>query len=412
MYSSSIITTLQLAKPPQRKPILNAYIRELLANFLGMDGPEDITPNQSFIELGTDSLQAVEFKAKLESNLACSLRTTLLFDHPRMDLLVDYLFDDILSLNPGLPEETADAVAITPPRIGSDPLSVSQTQPIAIIGLAGLFPGAENAESLWEKAMTGECLHLDPCSPALAFGYGRIDETGPTEDAGTIDTADRQLQLLSRLISQVQNDYQITERMLSAPMTGVFVAANSVAGRPCCRDDGGQPYRVPIANQISFQFDLKGPSEVINTFCTSVHVALHRAVQSIRSGECEQAIVGAVNLIDADEFASAAKHGLYDQLLSCCNRTRSFGEEADGFVRSEGVGVAIVKPLERAITDGNRILAIIKSSAVHHGGRGYSLEAPNVQGLKHAITTSIAQAGVSTDTIDYVEAHGIGNTLA
>ena len=225
MYSSSIITTLQLAKPPQRKPILNAYIRELLANFLGMDGPEDITPNQSFIELGTDSLQAVEFKAKLESNLACSLRTTLLFDHPRMDLLVDYLFDDILPLNPELPEETADAVAITPPRIGSDPLSVSQTQPIAIIGLAGLFPGADNAESLWNKAMAGECLQPDPCSPALAFGYGRIDETGPTEDAGTIDTADRQLQLLSRLISQVQNDYQITERMLSAPMTGVFVAA-------------------------------------------------------------------------------------------------------------------------------------------------------------------------------------------
>jgi len=260
--------------------------------------------------------------------------------------------------------------------------------------------------------MAGECLQLDPCSPALAFGYGRIDESGPTEDAGTIDTADRQLQLLSWIILQVQNDYQITERMLSAHMTGVFIAAQSVANRPGCRDDGGQPYRVPIANQISFQFDLKGPSEVINTFCTSVHVALHRAVQSIRSGECEQAIVGAVNLIDADEFATAAKHGLYDQLLSCRNRTRSFGEEADGFVRSEGVGVVIVKPLEHALTDGNRILAIIKSSAVHHGGRGYSLEAPNVQGLKHAITTSIARAGISTDTIDYVEAHGIGNTLA
>jgi len=140
MYSSSILTTLQLTLPTQRKPILNAYIRELLANFIGLDRPEDITPNQSFIELGTDSLQAVEFKAKLESNLDCSLRTTLLFDHPRMDLLVDYLIDDILPLNLAPPEETADTVAITPPRIDSDLRSVVQTQAIAIIGLPDYFP--------------------------------------------------------------------------------------------------------------------------------------------------------------------------------------------------------------------------------------------------------------------------------
>jgi len=396
MHSSSIITTLQQAQPAQRKPILNTYIRELLADFLGMDGPEEITPDQNFIELGADSLQAVEFKAKLESGLECSLRTTLLFDHPRMDLLVDYLIDGVLPLDRALPGQTADAIA--PPR----PLSAAGTQAVAIIGLAGLFPGADDAESLWRKAMSGECLQLVPYSPAFAFGYGRIETSGPAEDA-----AGRQLQLLSRVIAQLQDDYHITERMLSVPATGVFIAAQSIAGRPGC-----DPYRVPIANQLSFQLDLRGPSEVINTFCTSVHVALHRAVQSIRSGECEQAVVAAVNLIDAGEFADLAQHGGYDQLLSRRNLTRSFGEEADGFVRSEGAGVAIVKPLERALADGNRVLAIVKSSAVHHGGRGYSLEAPNVQGLKHAITASIAQAGIATDTIDYVEAHGIGNTLA
>lgn len=328
MCSHSIITTLQLAPPIQRKPILNAHIRELLANFLGMDGPEDITPDQNFTELGTDSLQAVGFKSRLESSLDCPLRTTLLFDHPRMDLLVDYLIDDVLPLNPAAPEENADAAA-TAPRAGNEPLAAARTQPVAIIGLAGLFPGADDAESLWMKAMAGECLQPGPCSPAVAFGYGRIDENAP---AG--DIADRQLQLLSRLIAQAQGDYRISDRMLSADTTGVFIAAQSFVDRLGCSDDGGQPYRVPIANQLSFQLDLKGPSEVINTFCTSVHVALHRAVQSIRSGECGQAIVGAINLIDADEFASVAMYGLYDQLLSRGNRTRSFSEEADGFVRS------------------------------------------------------------------------------
>ncbi len=392
MYSSSIITILQHAQPDQRKPILNRYIRELLADFLGMDSPEDIPPKQSFIELGTDSLQAVEFKTKLESNLDCSLRTTLLFDRPSMDLLVDYLIDDILPLDQTQSRRNADA--ITPQR------PLSETQPIAIIGLAGCFPGADSAESLWRKAMTGECLQPAPATPGLAFGYGRIDDSVST------DIAERQLQLLVRLIAQVQDDYQI---MLSMPMTGVFIAAQSASERPGCCNAG---YQVPIANRLSFQLDLKGPSEVINTFCTSVHVALHHAVQSIRSGECEQAVVGAVNLIDADEFASLARQGLYDALLSRANRTRSFSEEADGFVRSEGVGVAILKPLQQALADGNRILAIVKSSAIHHGGRGYSLEAPNVQGLKHAITASINQASIGTETIDYVEAHGIGNTLA
>ncbi|MDD1622737.1 MAG: amino acid adenylation domain-containing protein [Methylococcaceae bacterium] len=406
MYSSSIIATLQLAQPPQRKPILNTYLRELLADFLELDNLEDISPDQNFVELGTDSLQAVGFKAKLESNLDCSLRTTLLFDHPRMDLLVDYLVDDILPLNPTSPQQPASSEAIALSPADGAPASVAPAQTIAIVGLAGLFPGADNAESLWHKAMSGECLGLDACSPTLAFGYGHIADSESADGSDAL--ADRQLRLLSRLISQVQHDCQIPERMLSAATTGVFIAAQPVSDRL----DGGQAYRVPIANQLSFQFDLKGPSEVINTFCTSVHVALHRAAQSIRSGECEQAIVGAVNLIDSEEFMSVASHGRYDQLLSIRNRTRSFGEEADGFVRSEGAGVAILKPLANALADGNRILAIVKGSAVHHGGRGYSLEAPNVQGLKHAITSSIAQAGIGTDSIDYVEAHGIGNTLA
>jgi len=397
MYSSSIVATLQLASPPERKPLLNAHIRELLADFLGLDRPEAIASDQRFIDLGADSLQAVDFKVALESKLGCVLRTTLLFDHPRLDLLVDYLIDEILPFNSS--PQAIEEVAVQPRAVGND------RQAVAIIGMAGLFPGAEDAEALWRKAMAGDCLQLQPCAPGLAFGYGRIgDDDAPA-------AVDRALPLLSRLLAQACADYPLGERMLSARQTGVFIAAPSLAEHPAC-GDVGLAYRVPIANLLSFQFDLQGPSEVVNTFCTSVHVALHRAVQSIRCGECEQAIVGAVNLIDADEFAAAARHGLYDQLLSRDNRTRSFDEAADGFARSEGAGIIIVKPLARALADGNRVWALIKGSAVHHGGRGYSLEAPNVQGLRHAIQTSIAQAGVSTDTIDYVEAHGIGNTLA
>ncbi len=401
MCPSSIINTLQLTQPAERKPLLNAFIRELLADFLGIDDAEDIAPQQSFIELGTDSLQAVGFKEKLESTLDCALRTTLLFDYPRLDCLVDYLIDELLPLGQKAPEQTTNFH--TTPRS----LSTIGTEPIAIIGLAGIFPEVLNSESLWQKALAGDCLQLSPSTPNIAFAYGAIPTTCSAEAP-----IDRQLPLLCELIAQLQTDYQISNTQLSTPLTGVFIAAQSLSPpQGQCADDA-QPYRVPIANQLSFQFDLKGPSEGINTFCTSVHVALHRAVQSIRSGECEQAMVAAVNLIDATEFTALAQHGGYDQLLSQQNLTRSFSEEADGFVRSEGAGVVIIKPLARALADNNRILALVKSSAVHHGGRGYSLEAPNVQGLKHAITASIGQAGIATDTIDYIEAHGIGNTLA
>ena len=406
MYSSSIISTLQVAHFPERKSLLNAYIRDLLAKFLGLESPESITDDQSFIELGTDSLQAVEFKTQLESKLGCALRTTLLFDHPRINLLVDYLLDNILPLQ----SSTAEAI---PHSTGADSKFNSHDQPannqaldIAIVALTGCFPGASDPEALWQKAVTGDYLEPVACSPSLPFQYGRIGDSDSNPDT------DRPMQLLSGLISQAQREYQISESMLSNSLTGVFIAAQSRENRSNSGAAGHSAYRVPIANELSFRFDLKGPSEVINTFCTSVHVALHRAVQSIRSGECEQALVGAVNLINAEAFASAAQDGVYQNLLSDCNRTHSFGEAADGFVRSEGAGIVIIKPLAQALADGNRILSIIKSTAVHHGGRGYSLEAPNVHGLKHAITTCIARAGVSTDTIDYIEAHGIGNTLA
>lgn len=400
MHASTIISTLQQAQTPQRKSLLNAYVRELLADFLGFDSLEEIAPNERFIDLGTDSLQAVGFKTKLETELDCALRTTLLFDHPRMDLLVDYLLDEVLPLDQVAAGAAANSADFDPAQPqNARPV---QNQTIAIVAMAGQFPGADDAESLWRHTLTGDCLQLQPSQANGKFAYGHIG------GQRSVDPAERQWQLLSALITQAQQHYQITEDSLSRLQTGVFVAAQSFQPAAC----SDQAYTVPIANRLSFELDLKGPSEVVNTFCTSVHVALHRALQSIRNGECRQAIVAAVNLIDDVAFNAAAEQGAYDNLLSIRNHTDSFGAEADGFVRSEGAGLVIVKPLAQALADGNQILALVKGSAVHHGGRGYSLEAPNVQGLKQAISDCLAQAGCSSDSIDYVEAHGIANPLA
>ncbi|NOT85578.1 MAG: AMP-binding protein, partial [Methylococcaceae bacterium] len=406
MLSSEILRHLKTALPEQHKPILSGFIRELLVDFLELDSLEEVAEDQNFMDLGTDSMQAVDFKFKLEQLLQCSLKSTLLFDYPRLDLLTEYLLNDVLHL-PNSHSKTAD---FNPKQPIANP--VSEVNEIAIIAMAGIFPGAENVEGLWEKVMAGESLKLSAQNAGQHLDFGRLtnlhtaalDKLGITQAVFLV--MDRQQQLMFKVIADAMVNFDVSSQALSKQTTGVFIAAQQTV------HDRNVPYQIPIANKLSFQLNLKGPSESVNTFCTSVYVALNRAIQSIQAGECQQAIVGGVNIIAAEEFAAAASAGLYDTILSADNQTKSFCDDASGYVRSEGAGVILLKPLSQAEQEGNNILAIVKSAAVYHGGRGYSYEAPNPQGLKATIKISIEKAGINTDSIDYVEAHGIGNVMA
>ncbi|MGY0034805.1 beta-ketoacyl synthase N-terminal-like domain-containing protein [Pedobacter sp. NJ-S-72] len=183
------------------------------------------------------------------------------------------------------------------------------------------------------------------------------------------------------------NDHAISLSALSSQVTGVFIASSP--DHPVDGDFPVKPYQITLSNALSFRLNLQGPSEQVNTFCTSVYVALHRAVQSIRSGEITHAIVGGINLIEDGVFKKAAMAGLYDDLLSPGNSTKSFCQHADGFVRTEGLGLFILKPLPLAVSDGNKILALVRGTAVHHGGSGFSIEAPNVKGMKFVMERCI-----------------------
>jgi len=172
----------------------------------------------------------------------------------------------------------------------------------------------------------------------------------------------------------------------------------------------GLAYLIP--NKLSFLLNLKGPSEMVNTYCSSVYVAVHRAIQSIKNGECEQAIVGGANIINPSyatyEFGS---NQTFD-ILSANHTTKSFDEKANGFVRSEGAGILLLKPLKKAEADGDNILGIIKGSYVHHGGKNLAFEAPSAKGIKETIKGCLSASNINADTIDYIEAHGIANPTA
>ncbi|MGO4835920.1 polyketide synthase, partial [Rhizobiaceae sp. 2RAB30] len=163
-----------------------------------------------------------------------------------------------------------------------------------------------------------------------------------------------------------------------------------------------------LANRVSFILDIHGPSEAIDTACSSSLVAIHNAVRAIRLGECELAIAGGVNLLlTPDLFIMGRQLGV----LSPSGQCRTFDAGADGYVRAEGVGALLLKPLSNAIRDRDHIYAVIKGTAVNHGGKAASLTAPNSRAQADLMVRAFRDAGLTPNDISYVEMHGTGTEL-
>jgi acyl transferase domain-containing protein/pimeloyl-ACP methyl ester carboxylesterase/acyl carrier protein len=163
-----------------------------------------------------------------------------------------------------------------------------------------------------------------------------------------------------------------------------------------------------LANRISYYMNFKGPSEAIDTACSGSLVAIHHAVKSIQRGESEMAVAGGVSLmLSPKTFLSASKLGV----LSPDNHCKTFDESANGYVRGEGIGVILLKPLKQAIKDNDNIYAVIKGSAQNHGGRANSLTAPNSDSQAEVLMAAYLDAGIDPSTVSYIEAHGTGTEL-
>jgi acyl transferase domain-containing protein/acyl carrier protein len=163
-----------------------------------------------------------------------------------------------------------------------------------------------------------------------------------------------------------------------------------------------------VTGRLSYLFDFQGPSLVVDTACSSSLVAIHLAAQSLRSRESSMALAGGVNLVLSPHFTIALSRL---QMLSPTGRCRAFDSRADGFVRSEGCGVIVLKRLADARAAGDRILAVIRGSAVNQDGRTNGITAPNSQSQQRVIARALANAGVAATDIGYVETHGTGTPL-
>ncbi|MEN0064951.1 MAG: SDR family NAD(P)-dependent oxidoreductase [Myxococcota bacterium] len=162
------------------------------------------------------------------------------------------------------------------------------------------------------------------------------------------------------------------------------------------------------AGRVSYVLGLNGPALAVQTACSSTLVAIHLAVRALREGSCDQALAGGVNLLlSPDPTTYFAELGA----LSPTGRCRTFDHEADGYVRSEGAGLFLLKPLSRAQADGDRILAVIHGSAINHDGRSNGLTAPSGRAQQAVIQAALADAECAPDEVVWIEAHGTGTPL-
>ncbi|MFQ3244034.1 MAG: polyketide synthase PksJ [Arenicella sp.] len=310
---------------------------------------------------------------------------------------------------------------------------------IAIIGLSCRFPGAENANEFWallkHKKNSISEIPNDRWDwrqywgdPKSTTNKTNIKWGGFIKDVDKFDPLffnispkeaaymDPQHRLFLQTAWHAIEDAGYCVSGLSGKKIGVYAGVSKNDYSELMREvkediapfiSTGTVHSI-LANRLSFLFDFHGPSMAIDTACSSGLVALHNAVRDIHNGECEAAIVGAVNtLLAPTMYISHSKSGF----LSTDGQCYSFDAAANGYVRGEGVGVLVIKSLKKALADGDNIHAVVKGTAINHGGRANFLTSPTVDAQARVISSAIENAGVEPSSINYIETHGTGTPM-
>jgi phthiocerol/phenolphthiocerol synthesis type-I polyketide synthase C len=382
-----------------------------------------------FTYYGLSSLQAVNLATELEAWLGRPLSPTLAYDYPNIEKLSQHL---------ALDADEAETTGIYTPATAA---RRSEVGPVAIIGIGCRFPGARGPEEFWQLLRNGvDCITEIPAErrelyrfrntaappDELALGFPQwggflegIDQFdfgffGITpREAAYIDPQQR---LLLETAWQALEDAGQAADRLSGSQTGVFVGiSTSDYGQLQLSNPQldshyattGTSFSI-AANRISYIFGFSGPSLALDTACSSSLVAVHLACESLRRGECTLALAGGVNIMLFPAVTMSLARGGF---MASDGRCKAFDARADGYVRSEGVGVVVLKLLSAALADNDPVYAVILGSAVNNDGRTNGLTAPNRQAQEAVLREAYRQAGVSPGRVDYVEAHGTGTQL-
>ncbi|WP_169332695.1 type I polyketide synthase [Nocardia araoensis] len=418
-------------------------------------------------ELGLDSMMAVELRNALSADLGVRLPATLLFDHPTVAAVSEEIarLGATSALRPTAREQaerrptTRTSEQLTAPVYPTE-LPVTPSTPnvsqltsresaagpddyadaIAIIGVGCRYPGGVNGPAdLWRllatetDAVTEVPAHrwdaeafFDPDPDADGKTYtrwGGFVDGVEDFDAGFFDISvgearmlDPQQRLLLETAWEALEHAGYPAGRLEGSRTGVFVGlmSNDYAERMARADVAPDAWfgtgnlSSVASGRLSYFLGAQGPSLTIDTACSSSLVTVHTAVRSLRSGECDLALAGGATVVltpSLDIYFARARG------LAADGRCKSFDARADGVVWSDGAGMLVLKRLADARRDGDRVLGLVRGSAVNSDGRSQGLSAPNGPAQERVIRAALADAAVEAEDIDYVETHGTGTAL-
>ncbi|MFZ9747757.1 MAG: SDR family NAD(P)-dependent oxidoreductase, partial [Opitutaceae bacterium] len=428
-------------------PELLALLRAAAGRVLRLD-PAQLEADVELGDYGFDSVTFTSLANELQRDLGLEVTPAAFFEHRTLQAVADHAWREAADvLRPrlvpaGTPfgpapapmpepagEPSAPVVVETVPvrsPAPSAPADSPLAEPVAVIGMAGVFPGSPDLEAFWRHLAAGADLIGQPAPerwPDADRPWGGFIDGIDRFDARAFDISPREAELMDpqqRLFLQAVwhafEDAGYRREDVAGTRTGLFagVAAADYASLLATAGVAVEAYSSTgnahsvLANRASYHFDLRGPSEAIDTACSSSLVAIHRALESLRGGSCTQAVVGGVNaLLSPAGFTAFRRAGM----LSPDHRCRSFDARANGYVRGEGVGVIVLKPLARARRDGDRIHGVILGSAENHGGRVQSLTVPNPVAQADLLVEAWARAGIDPATLGLLEAHGTGTAL-
>ena len=403
--------------------VIQAWLVAKLSERLGI-ASDEIDVREPFASYGLGSTEAVSLAGELAEWLGRKLSPALAYEYPTIEALARHLA--------GSPDASESATRAGPDR-------EAKNEPIAIIGIGCRFPGANDPAAFWQLLRDGvdairevpadrfdlsAFYDPDPAIPGkmnTRWGgfLGQVDQFDPNffgispREALRMDPQQRLL--LEVTWEALQDAGQVAER-LAGTRAGVFIGiATNDYGRLQWNDleridaySGTGNAMSIAANRISYLFDFRGPSLAIDTACSSSLVAVHLACCSLRNGESTLALAGGVNLILSPAIAiNFTKAGA----MAPDGRCKAFDARANGYVRSEGAGVVVLKPLSKALADGDPIYAVIRGSAVNQDGRSNGSMAPNPLAQEAVLREAYRQAAVSPGKVQYVEAHGTGTLL-
>jgi amino acid adenylation domain-containing protein len=448
------------------------YFKKLLSSVIKLP-PHRIEAEAPMEKYGIDSIMVTQLTNQLETVFG-SLSKTLFFEYQNIKELTGYFLEsyrDQLTGLLGMENEAAvtrtpqDSLSGPEPQVenalfsrkrrsrfrslrpDSEPRQAKEKAfpDIAIIGVSGRYPGARDVREFWENLKNGkDCIteipkdrwdhsmYFDADKSRIGKTYSKwggfiegVDRFDPLffnispRDARLLDPQER---LFLQCVYETIEDAGYTREELGKYQgfglegnVGVYVgvmyeeyqlygAQEQTKGRNIALTGSASS----VANRVSWFCNFHGPSIGLDTMCSSSLTAIHLACHSLQRDECQVAIAGGVNVsVHPNKYLMLGQ----GKFVSSKGRCESFGEGGDGYVPGEGVGAVLLKPLAKAVADGDHIYGVIKATALNHGGKtnGYSVPNPNAQ--TSVIGAALKRAGINPRTLSYIEAHGTGTIL-